>query len=330
MNKRTPLFAPVYVVKLCPQFGDDVHGLRRFLKVALRSFSLRCVSIRTEQLEIPSPRPSRQPRRRSRVGNYQEIVMDKADAERLKTYAASTRAHLGFGGATFISFDWKTGKYTIGKAKTDFTGQKLVANLPNTMAGFRDWPAGGKPEYALTLVLDPNVEPIQRDELGKTDKKLWADEKKDPWVPVTALVLHPEDMPRQAFVLIASYSERSEAGNVIDAYVDHNRDRAKADEEVPVIQLCARSYHKQDGTEAFAMQLDVVGPWVPLAETALKISPPALKIAAVEPVAAKAVTNGKSASEAADASKAADDKPTKPKRKVSIAGKSDYDDEVPF
>jgi hypothetical protein len=126
-------------------------------------------------------------------------------------------------------------------------------------------------------------------------------------------------MPRQAFILVASYGERSEAGNVIDAFVDHNKDRAKADEEVPVIQLCFRSYHKQDGAEAFAMQLDVVGPWVKLAETALKVAPPPLKIS--QPAPTK--SNGKGA-------KSADDKVAGPKtRKIEIPGKSD-DSEIPF
>ena len=89
-----------------------------------------------------------------------------------------------------------------------------------------------------------------------------------------------------------------------------------------------RSYIKQDGTEAFAMQLDVVGPWVKLAETALKVSPPPLKISQPEP----AKGNGKkSASEAAyEASKAADSKAAKPPRKIAIAGKSEMDDEIPF
>jgi hypothetical protein len=307
------LSALIYVVRLRPQFGDGIRELRQFLKAAGRLFHLRCVGISTE--EVSGPRSSRGARRRHhRIGNppNQESVMDQADRSRLKNYATTTRSHLVFGGVPFIPFDWKSGKYLVGKNKIDFTGRKFAADVANVMVGFREW-KDGKPVYFLTRLLDKTVEPLERNELDQTDESFWTDGK-DPLVAVTVLPVFDEET-RQVFIITAAYGERSETGNVIDAFVDHNESRPDGEDELPIIQLCERAYTKNDGNVGHAMQLDVVG-WTARPPSVLRVSPPPLTITVTE----TAKSNSK-------AKAAADDKTVKPKRTIEIPGKSE---EVPF
>jgi hypothetical protein len=305
------LSALIYVVRLRPQFGDGIRELRQFLKAAGRIFHLRCVGVSTEE-SVSGPHCSRTARHRHRRIGNQESVMDQTDRNRLKDYATTTRSQMAFGGCPFIKWDYKIGEYSVGKNATDFTGTKLVADVGNVMVGFREW-KDGKPVYFLTRLLDQTVEPIERHELGQTDESFWIDGK-DPLVAVTVLPVYNEKT-RQVFILTTAYGERPEAGNVIDAFVDHNEGRPDGEEEVPVIQLCERTYTKNDGKVGHAMQLDVVG-WTTRPPNVLRVSPPPLTIAVTE----TAKSNSK-------AKASADDKAVKPKRKIEIPGKSE---EVPF
>ena len=239
--------------------------------------------------------------------------MDRSDLEKLKHYAATTRSQMAFGGCAFIKWDYKTGKYLVGKNATDFTGKKLVADVGNVMGGFREW-KDQKPIYFLTRLLDKTVDPIERDELGQTNESLWVDGK-DPLVAVTVLPVFDKET-RQVFIITAAYGERSETGNVIDAFVGHNEARPPdAEEELPIVQLCARPYTKNDGSPGFAMQLDVVD-WTTRPPAVLRVTPPPLIITVTE----TAKSNSKSKS-------SADEKAAKPQRKIEIARKSD---EIPF
>lgn len=316
----TTLFSSLYVVRLRAESGDGLRGLKWVLKTALRAYGLRALSVTTEQFENPGPRLCRTARRRTRTrfGNprNKEATMDKADLDRLKTYAASTRSHLTFGGVPFVSFDWKSGKYLVGKKKIDITGEKLVADVANVMVGFRHWPQGGKPDYFLTRLLDPSVEQIERNELGQTDESQWADNK-DPFVKVSVLPAFNETT-RQLYIIVAAYGERSEVGNAIDAFVDRNATRGEGEEEVPIIQLCARAYTKGDGTDSYAMQLDVDG-WTTRPAAVLKVLPPPLKV----------TETSKSNDEAAKSSTTDKSAEAKPKRKIAVAG-DDMDDVIPF
>jgi hypothetical protein len=241
-----------------------------------------------------------------------EVTMEKSDLQKLQRYAATTRSHLIFGGVPFIQFDWKSGKYVVGKNKADFTGKKLVADVGNVMVGFRNW-EDQKPIYFLTRLLDSTIDPIERDELGQMDESQWVGEK-DPFVAVTVLPVFDEET-RQTFVITAAYGERSETGNVINAFVDHNAARPDAEAELPIIQLCVRPYTKNDGSAGFALQLDVVD-WTTRPPAVLKVMPPPLNITVTE----SAKSNAKSKS-------SADEKVAKPKRKIEIARKSE---QVPF
>ena len=348
---------PIFVVRLKPQSGDGVRSLRQFLKAALRHYQLRCLGVVEEsppQLIVEhhetvddeawgptlpgyaddgkfyarvGPRPGRRTRWRSircGISPQQEVTMEKSDLEKLKRYASTTRSPLVFGGCPFIQWDWKLGKPLIGKK--DATGRKFVADVPNVMVGFRHLEQGQKPAYALTRLLDPAADEIQRDELGQTDKAQWIDDK-DPWVPCTVMPFFDPET-RQVFILVAAYGERSETGALIHAFADHNEARPGAVEQLPIAQLGVREYTKNDGTPGFAMQLDIEG-WTERPAAVFKVLPPPLNITATEP----AKSNGKTASEAAaaaDSSKDDKDKAAKPKRKVSIPGKPDYDDSVPF
>jgi len=282
----------VVALRLC----GSIHRVRALLKV-LGNHGWCCISAREEP---------------GITLTLTEVVMEKSDLETLKKYAATTRSHLVFGGVPFIPFDWKSGKYVIGKNKTDVTGRKVVADVGNVMVGFRGW-EDQKPVYFLTRLLDSTVDQIERSELGQTDESQWVGER-DPLVAVTVMPVFDEET-RQVFILTAAYGERSEAGNVIDAFVGHNVARAGAEEELPIVQLCVRTYTKNDGNPGYAMQLDVVG-WTTRPPAVLRVTPPPLNITVTE----TAKSNSKSKS-------SADEKAAKPQRKIEIARKSD---EIPF
>jgi hypothetical protein len=265
----------------------SIHRVRALLKT-LGAHGWRCIrAVETPDVTIPL--------------TTEVIVMEKSDLQTLQQYAASTRSHLAFGGVPFIPLDWKVGKFLVGKNKIDFTGKKLAADVANTMAGFREW-KDNKPIYYLTRLLDKTIAQLERDELGQNDESLWIDGK-DPIVGVTVLpVFDPET--RQVFILTAAHGERAETSSVIDIFADHNAKRPDAEPEVPIIELCVRSYLRNDGKPGYAMQLDLTGDWIARPPALLRVSPPPLQITA------------------------ADDKSAKPKRRVALAGKSA--DDFPF
>ena len=349
---------PIFVVRLKPQSGDGVRSLQQFLKKSLRHYQLRCFSVTEEFLPeliiehcetaddeawgptLPGyaddekfyarvgPRPGRKTRWRSiSCGihqNQQEREMNPSDLAKLRDYAAASKSQIAFGGATYIMFDPRTGKVTAGKAAIDMGGRKLGVDIPDAMGGFRQF-VDRKPVYALTKVLDPNVEPIARSELGDIDKTRWLDEK-DPWTGVTVLPLF-DPATHEVFVLSCVYGERGAASNLIDAYADHVAAHPEAAEQLPVISFSVRQYPRNDGTPGFALQFDIET-WIGRPKSIAHISPPPLTI--------ERISNGKAADDsgtaAADSAKAKspEDKVTKLKRKVAVPGKPDYDDSVPF
>jgi hypothetical protein len=344
----------VFVVRLRAR-GDGIRELKQFLKAASRVFGLACLSAveespptlviehtETRDDEALGPMlPFDDGRFYAQVGarsgrkttrwrslrcgihqQQQEREMNPSDLAKLRGYAAASKSQIAFGGATYIMFDPRTGKVTAGKAAVDMGGRKLGVDMPDAMGGFRQF-VDRKPVYALTKVLDPNVEPIARAELGDTDKTRWLDEK-DPWTGVTTLPLF-DPATHEVFVLSCAYGERGAASNLIEAYTDHVAAHPEAAEQLPVISFSVRQYPRNDGTPGFALQFDVET-WIDRPKSILHISPPPLTI--------ERISDGKAAddSAAADTAKAKlpDDKAAKPKRKIVAGGKPDIDDEVPF
>jgi hypothetical protein len=329
-----PMFAPVFVVRLRPQYGDGIRGLRRFLKAALRSYGLRCIGASTEESKISGPRSRRGARRCSRFGNpsNQEIyVMDRLNLEKLKQFAATTKSQMAFGGCPFIRWDYKKGQYLVGKDHADFTGKKLVADVGNVMGGYQKLEAGEKPLYALTKILDPTVEPIERAELGQTDESRWTDGK-DPWVGATVLPFFDE-ATRAVYILIATFAARSETSALIHAFVEHSENNPEAADQLPIVTLCAREYVKGDGTSGFAMQLDIAG-WTERPKAVLVVEPPPLSITTTEAkgsLKTAAAGDGQQVAAPTPDKVTIDDQATAtPKRKIAIPGKPDIDDEIPF
>jgi hypothetical protein len=332
---------PIFVVWLRPQRGNGVYGLRQFLKAALRLYGLRCISAaehsasHDEHSELHDGlRSCRRARRSLYFGNQEEIQMDQAHLEKLKQYAAATRSPMAFGGCTFIKWDYKSGKYLVGKDSVDITGKKLVADVPNAMDGFQRLEKGTKPIYALTKILDSTVDPIQRAELGDNDSSRWLDADRDPWTACTVLPLFDEDS-RQVFILIAAFGGRSETSNVIGAFVDHAAQHPKAGDQLPVVQLCVRKYTRNDGDLGHAMQLDIEG-WADRPPAILSVQPPPLNITTkIDKAVRVEKDNGSEKTEKA-ASKVKSDKSTdsqadaKLARKISVPGHDDMDSEIPF
>jgi hypothetical protein len=239
MGKPASLFAPIFTVRLKPEYdGDGIRELRQFLKAALRLYGLRALRVTSEEFEIPSPRPCRKPRRRTRFGkiHHQENEMDKHDLQRLKSYAAASRSPVSFAGTIFLKFDWKAGKWLAGKSAMDFTNKKLVADLPDIMTGFQRLEAGKKPEYALTKILDASATPIERAELGETNPAHWLNADKDPWTGTTVLPFFEEDT-RAVYIFTATYGARGAVSNLLDAFVDHANACSDKADQLPLVSV---------------------------------------------------------------------------------------------
>lgn len=249
--------------------------------------------------------------------------MDKPDLEKLKRYAATTKSSIAFGGAQFIKWDFKSGKFLVGKNNANITGKKFVADLPDIMGGFQKLEAKKKPEYAVVKILG-DVAPIERDELGENDKSTWLDDK-DPWTPVTVLPMFDPET-RQVFVFPATYSGRGAAANLLEAFADHSAAHPEAADQLPLVQLCVREYTKGDGNPGYAVAFDIDG-WIDRPNAVLHIEAPPLTIT----VEASRADHGKSATADSSKAKSSDDK-AKPKRKITLPGKTDtgMDDVIPF
>ena len=342
----------IFVVRLRACSGDGIRELKQFLKAALRVFGLVCLSAveespptlviehcETRDDEALGPmlpfddgrfyaqvgtRHGHKTRWRSiRCGQQEESEMEKSDLEKLKRYAGATKSQVAFAGAIFVMSDYRTGQVTAGQARIDMVKRKLVALIPDTMGGFRQF-VDKKPIYALTKVLDPNVEPIARSELGDVDKTRWLDEK-DPWTGITVLVLTDPET-HEVFVFPCAYGDRGAASNLIDAYADHIAAHPEVAEQLPVISFSTRSHPRSDGKGlAYDLQIDIEG-WAERPKSVLHIWPPPLTITRVDRTG-----DGKTTSESADSTiaKSLDDKKPK-RRKISVPGVPDMDDEVPF
>ena len=278
---------------------DAIRSLRGFLKVAWRHFGMRCTHAREKS---------------SNTVQQQEIPMDANDLARLRAYATTSRSSTGFGGATYLSFDWKEGRWLAGKNKVDLTGDQLVADLGDVMGGFQRLEKGRRPQYALTQILDPSVNPIERSELSDYVENR-ADDDKDPWVPVTASGFFDLET-RANYVVIAAYAARDAMSNLLEAFVNHATTHPEAADQLPLVTFGVRAFPKNDSEHGYAAQFDIES-WVDRPAAVMHIKPPPVTITAE---AAKGNgTSGKKVSQ------------VKPKRKIRAEGEAaDMDEEVSF
>jgi len=349
----------VYVARFrAPPGKPGIRAVRGFLKTALRHFNLRCLAIGEEFLPeliiehseteddetlgptLPfdddrfyarvGPRPGRKSRWRSiRCGTHHPHQMEERmtpeDLEKLKTYAASTKSQFAFGGATYIQFDYRNGQLLAGKNRVDVLGREFGADMLDVMGGFRQF-VDKRPIYALTRILDPIIVPIERAELGDTDKSRWLEDK-DPWTGVTVLPLF-DPGTHEIFSYAAAFGERGAASSLIGAYADHVAGAAnpEAAEQLPLITFSVRKYPRNDGKgDAFALQIDIGG-WIARPKALPRIEPPPLMITR-EP---KAAGNGAAVAADSPTAKSSDGK-IKLERKIVVpSAKPDFDDSVPF
>jgi hypothetical protein len=315
-----------------PQGRDGIRDLRALLKIAWRHLGLRAITVTTKEFESHGPCLGRKAQRSDRFGVHEEleIPMDKPDLEKLKHYAATTKSSIAFGGSQFIKWDYKTGKFLVGKNNKNITGKKFVADLPDIMGGFQKLEAKKKPEYAVVKILG-DVDPIERDELSESDKSTWIDDK-DPWTPVTVLPLFDPET-RQVFVFPTTYSGRGAAANLIEAFADHSAAHPEEADQLPIVQLCVREYTKNDGNPGYAVAFDIEG-WVDRPNAVLHIQPPPLNITATEipKGTGKAASGIPADKDSLQAESLTTAKAARPKRKIRVEGdkSSDMDSEIPF
>jgi hypothetical protein len=232
--------------------------------------------------------------------------MEKAALAKLKDFARTTVSPVLFAGCAYIQWDFKAGKFLVGKDKEDFTGKQLVADIPHCMAGYMHLAKGERPSYALVHLLDASVEQIERAEL-RPPPPLDADER-DYWVPCTGMPFF-DQTSRQVFVLIGGFDTRSELGSLVNAFVGENQDGAA--DRLPLVTLGVRKYPKNDGTTGYAPQFDI-DDWTARPAAVLRVQPPPLNIRKVDKS-----TNSK------------DGKTSAPARIITVPG-SDLNDETPF
>jgi hypothetical protein len=292
---------------------------------------MRCIGVHEHSHQ------HRHRRQRAASPPAQECAMlNDTDLQKMRNFAASSRSYVGFSGATYIKFDYKSGAVTAGKAATNIAGRKLAADMGDVMCGFQRLESGQKPQYALTRILASDVDPIQRAELSDADPRRWADSEKDPWMPVSGLPLF-DPKTRQNFIFLALFSARDAVAELIQAFVDHATADPEHADQVPLVTFAVREYTKSDGNPGYALYFEIEG-WIDRPSAVLHINPPPLSISNSKAAddfgtVADEFTRAEDPSTKAPASDKAKAK-AKPARKIATAGgkslSDDMADEIPF
>jgi hypothetical protein len=274
---------------------DAVKALRAVLKAAARRFGLRCVGISTrDTLQWSNP-------------------MNNAELEFLRRYVSAARSHSGFG-IPFLKCDGNNGRWPAGKDKTDMTGRRLAADVPDAMHGFQKF-ENRKPIYVIGRIAD-RYQPPDRSTLGDTNPDRWINGK-DPWASVVLLPMYDPET-REPFIFTSSNDGGKDAVTaLVDAVVDNVALHPDATNQLPVCELASDSYVNSRGKEIFKPIFEIVG-WDERPDAVRRIKPPPIDMLALEHKAAE--------QEVVEVA-------PKPKRQRVAAGGSarvDMDDEIPF
>jgi len=205
----------------------------------------------------------------------------------------------------------KHGEYKAGTDQEEVPeGTRMLVYMPGLKRGWVKWYDGQPVQHIVGLVSE-GYKPPERHELGDMDESEWGElngRPIDPWQKTNYLVMCDQEGQLYTFVT-SSKGGLSAVGELCDAY--SKRRRMKPD-EVPVIELFARSYQHKDYGETFAPTLKITG-WAKIPEnfseltdaitseeqTDFALPPP--KAAAAKPVPSK--PTGKNSKPAAKAAK---------------------------
>lgn len=152
----------------------------------------------------------------------------------------------------------KHGEYKAGTDQDAVDeGTRMLVYMPGLKRGWVKWDDGQPVQHVVGLVSEA-YKPPERHELGDMDETQWGElngRSIDPWQKTNYLVMLDEEGQLYTFVT-SSKGGLSAVGELCDAY--SKRRRMKPD-EIPVIELNARSYMHKDYGETFAPSLKITG-----------------------------------------------------------------------
>lgn len=159
----------------------------------------------------------------------------------------------------------KHGEYKAGQDQEEIPeGTRMLVYMPGMKRGWVKWQDGAPVQHVIGLVAD-GYQPPNRSELGDLDEETWGElngRPIDPWQKTNYLVMCDEEGQIYTFVT-SSKGGLSAVGALADSYA--KRRRMKPD-EIPVIELQARSYNHKDFGETFAPVLHITG-WAKIPDT---------------------------------------------------------------
>jgi hypothetical protein len=277
---------------------DLVRALKATLRRMLRDDKLRCLDVREESSTC---QPTVSP-------------MNESELEYLRRYAAAARSRGGFG-VSFLKCDGNNGQWSAGKDKTDMSGRRLAADVPDAMYGFQKF-ENRKPIYVIGRIGD-GYQPPDRSTLGDTDLDRWINGK-DPWAFVVLLPMFDPET-REPFIFTASSDGGKDAVTaLVDAVVDNVFLHPNATNQLPVCELASDSYVNSRGKEIFKPIFEIVG-WDARPTAVRHIKPPPIDMLALE-----------HKTEASEPVEVVSPKPKRQRVAAGGGGRADMDDEIPF
>jgi hypothetical protein len=159
----------------------------------------------------------------------------------------------------------KHGEYKAGQDQYVVPeGTKMIVHMPSMKRGWVKWEDGMPVVHVMGLVAE-GFRPPPREDLDDFDESQWGElngRPIDPWQKTNHLLMCDVEGSLYTFIT-SSKGGLSAVGQVSEAYA--TRRRMKPD-EIPVIELLARSYTHKDYGETFAPTFKIIG-WTKIPET---------------------------------------------------------------
>jgi hypothetical protein len=175
----------------------------------------------------------------------------------------------------FLSFKHESGEWAAGKAKTDISGRRLIADVNNLILGWQKY-KDDKFVYAGHGFVRDDHQPPARHQLDERNEARWKN-KKDPWTLTYYLAMFDPETREQFVYTTSSQGGKGALATLQDAFADHNEPRALDACELPVIELASDSYINSYDQRIFKPIFEITG-WceLPPAFRAPRLPPSAM------------------------------------------------------
>jgi hypothetical protein len=239
--------------------------------------------------------------------------MESQELTNMRAFVIASRQRGTFG-ATFLKMDGRTGDFKAGKANKNMNGVRLLAETPDAMCGHQRIERGQKPIYCIGRVAD-GFQPLEREQLGDTDSRLWIDPENDPWQEVSMLPML--DLENREIFLFTTSSDggRDAVATLLDGYLDNLKNHPDDSAKQPLVTLANDNYTNAGGKKIFFPVFEIDG-WAERPPALRHIKPPPLDMLTI-----KHSDTTKTETEV-----------VKPQLKIKMlaAGGGSYEEEVPF